>query len=89
MGEEYGSSNLDVYPNPSRDIFNISFTSEEVQDFTLRVVNLLGEWIVMEEIQQFDGEYVKKINLNQYKKGVYLLEIITNNGTINKKLILQ
>ena len=24
--------NLDVYPNPSRDIFNISFTSEEKQN---------------------------------------------------------
>ena len=89
MGEEYGISNLDVYPNPSRDIFNISFTSEEVQDFTLRVVNLLGEEIIKEDMQQFVGEYVKTINLNQYKKGVYLLEIITNNGTINKKLILQ
>ncbi|MBR77565.1 MAG: hypothetical protein CMD36_06585, partial [Flavobacteriales bacterium] len=39
--------------------------------------------------QQYVGEYVKAINLKQYKKGVYLLEIITNNGTINKKLILQ
>ena len=53
MGEEYGISNLDVYPNPSRDIFNISFTSDEVQDFTLRVVNLLGEEIIKEDIQQF------------------------------------
>ena len=59
MGEEYGISNLDVYPNPSRDIFNISFTSEEVQDFTLRVVNLLGEEIIKEDMQQFVGEYVK------------------------------
>ena len=51
MGEEYGISNLDVYPNPSRDIFNISFTSDEVQDFTLRVVNLLGEEIIKEDMQ--------------------------------------
>tara|TARA_B100000401_G_scaffold419021_1_gene343324 strand:- start:109 stop:945 length:837 start_codon:yes stop_codon:yes gene_type:complete len=88
MGEEYGISNLDVYPNPSRDIFNISFTSEEVQDFTLRVVNLLGEEIIKEDMQQFVGEYVKAINLNQYKKGIYLLEIQTRDGKINNKLIL-
>ena len=39
--------------------------------------------------EQFVGEYLKTINLNQYTKGIYLLEIITNNGTVNKKLILQ
>jgi hypothetical protein len=89
MGEEYGISNLDVYPNPSRDIFNISFTSEEEQDFTLRVVSLLGEEIVKEDMQKYVGEYVKKINLNQYKKGIYLLEIQTKDGKINNKLVLQ
>ena len=49
----------------------------------------VGEEVVRDDTQQFVGEYVKIINLNQYKKGVYLLEIITNQGTINKKLILQ
>ena len=36
-------ANLDVYPNPSRDIFNVSFTSEEAQDITVKVINVLGE----------------------------------------------
>ena len=89
MENNFGISELEVYPNPSRDIFNISFTSEEVQDFTIRVVNLLGEEIIKEDVQQFVGEYVKSINLNQFEKAIYLLEIITDNGTINKKLILQ
>jgi len=82
-------ANLDVYPNPSRDIFNVSFTSEKAQDITVRVMNMLGEEMIKECVQQHKGEYVKSINLNQYNKGIYLLEIITNNGTINKKLILQ
>tara|TARA_B100000902_G_scaffold395320_1_gene453645 strand:- start:104 stop:4645 length:4542 start_codon:yes stop_codon:yes gene_type:complete len=89
MGEEYTVSNLEVYPNPSRDIFNISFTSEEIQNVSVRVLNLLGELIVKEDLQQFVGEYVKVLNLNNYEKGVYLLEIKTNHGVINKKLILQ
>ncbi|MBR77528.1 MAG: hypothetical protein CMD36_06390, partial [Flavobacteriales bacterium] len=61
---------------------------EEVQDFTLRVVNLLGEEIIKEDMQQFVGEYVKTINLNQYKKSIYLLEIQTQDRKINKKLML-
>ena len=53
------------------------------------MVNLLGEEIIKEDMQQFVGEYVKAINLNQYKKGIYLLEIQTRDGKINNKLLVQ
>ena len=82
-------TNLDVYPNPSRDVFNISFTSETVQDLRVRVLNVVGEELIKDDLQQFVGEYVKSINLNKYTKGVYFLEIETDGGVINKKLVLQ
>ena len=78
-----------IYPNPSRDVFNISFTSEEIQDLRVRVLNVVGEEIVVEDLQQFVGEYVKQVDLNTYSKGIYFLEIETQKGVINKKLILQ
>jgi hypothetical protein len=89
LAGEYAIANLEVYPNPSRDIFNISFTSEEVQDLKLRIVNVIGEKLIKEDLQQFAGESVKSINLNEHSKGIYFLEIETYNGVINKKLILQ
>ena len=82
-------ANLDVYPNPSRDVFNISFTSETIQDLQVRVLNIVGEEIVVESLQQFIGEYTKQIDLQDNSKGIYFLEITTNNDVINKKLILQ
>jgi hypothetical protein len=82
-------NNLDVYPNPSRDIFNVSFTSEDAQDLEIRIINVIGEVIISEDLQQFIGEYTKQVDLATYTKGVYFLEITTNNGVVNKKLILQ
>jgi hypothetical protein len=82
-------NNLDVYPNPSRDIFNVSFTSEDVQDLEVRIINVVGEVIYTESLQQFVGEYTKQVDLATYTKGIYFLEITTNNGVVNKKLILQ
>ena len=82
-------ANLDVYPNPSRDIFNVSFTSEEAQDLDVRVINVVGEAVYTENLEEFIGEYTKQIDLANYTKGVYFLEITTNNGVVNKKLILQ
>ena len=82
-------ADLDVYPNPSRDVFNVTFTSEDVQDLEVRVINVVGEVVYTEDLQQFVGEYTKSIDLATYTKGVYFLEITTNNGVVNKKLILQ
>jgi len=82
-------SHLDVYPNPSRDIFNITFTSETIQDLRVRVLNVIGEELISDDLQQFIGEYTKQIDLTNNAKGIYFLEIETDNGVINKKLILQ
>ena len=34
-------NNLSVYPNPSRDVFNVSFTSVNKQDLEVRVINVV------------------------------------------------
>ena len=82
-------TNLDVYPNPSNNLFSISFNSEKVQDLQIRILNLIGEIIMDEQKTQFVGEYVETIDLEGKPKGIYLLEIETNSGVVNKKLILQ
>jgi len=70
-------------------VFNISFTSETVQNLKVRILNVIGEIIVSDELEQFVGEYTKQVNLKDNAKGIYFLEIETNDGVINKKLILQ
>jgi hypothetical protein len=81
--------NLSVYPNPSRDIFKVSFTSKDKQDLSVRIMNVIGEELTNENLEQFIGEYTKLINLSDNAKGIYFLEIETNEGILNKKLILQ
>ena len=86
---DYSISDIKIYPNPSKDVFNISFTSEAVQNLKVRVINLVVEEIVLEDLEQFIGEYTKQINLKDNTKGIYFLEIETDAGIINKKLIFQ
>jgi hypothetical protein len=82
-------NNLNIYPNPSRDIFNINFISDSKQSIEVRVLNLVGEIIYIENLEDFEGEYAHSFSLSEYSKGVYLLELDTDNGIISKKLILQ
>jgi hypothetical protein len=82
-------SNLDVYPNPSKDVFNISFNSDEIQDLTIRILNVMGAEVYREDKQEFVGEYIKQVSLGYYGKGIYFLEIQTGDDIINKKIILK
>jgi hypothetical protein len=82
-------NDLEVYPNPSKGVFNVSFVSEDIQNLEVRVLNMVGELIYTEGLEQFVGEYTKSINMSKYTKGVYFLEITTNNGVVNKKIVLQ
>ena len=52
-------------------------------------MNLIGEVIYSENLENFEGEYSHSFNLSEYSKGVYLLELDTDNGIVNKKIILQ
>ena len=82
-------SSLDVYPNPSRDVFNVEFISESKQSIEVRLLNLVGEIIFTENLDDFQGKYTHSFNLENYSKGIYLLELDSDNGIVNKKLILQ
>jgi ABC-type uncharacterized transport system involved in gliding motility auxiliary subunit len=67
----------------------VTFTSEDAQDLKVRILNVIGEELISEDLQQFIGEYTKQIDLTNNAKGIYFLEIETDDGVINKQLILQ
>jgi hypothetical protein len=80
---------LDVYPNPSRDIFNITFTSEEPQDIIITVVNMLSELVFVEEFKNVKGRFTQQIDLDSQSKGIYSLKISNSSLNIYKRIALQ
>ena len=79
-------SDLNIYPNPSSNIFNLEFNIEAEAE--ILVTNVLGEQVHFESIQSI-GKYNTQIDLSNYSKGIYNLTIKTSNGISNHKLILQ
>ena len=85
----FSTSNITIYPNPTRGVVTISFTSHINNDYLVRIVNLIGEIVFLESLDSYVGTYKKTINLSSYSKAIYFLEIETDYGIINKKLILH
>ena len=52
------SINLNIYPNPTRGVFNISFVSEEIDNFEINIIDAFGKLVSTEEKQDFVGDEV-------------------------------
>ena len=80
--EVVDDASFQLYPNPANTGFFVS--SEETIE-TISIINQVGE-VVM---QQMINENEAAINCGQLKGGIYFVSIITNNGMITKKLLLN
>ena len=78
-----------VYPNPSNNIFNIELNTISQESIKIKIMNTIGDIIYSNELVNYKGEYNSKIDLTQQAKGIYLLDIMTNQEIIKVKLILQ
>ena len=83
------TDSFSVHPNPSNDIFNIVFNSNNKQDIDLSVQNVLGEVIFSESLNNFNGDFKKSVDLSQHSNAIYILQLNTKDGIINKKLVLE
>ena len=49
----------------------------------------MGELVYQENASKFIGEYTKKIDLGDYSKVVYFLEITTDKNLVNRKVVIK
>ena len=77
---------VSIYPNPNKGIFNIEFSSLISQDVTIKVINSLGEIVFVDFVKKHLGEYIINIDISSASKGLYFLQLETDQGIINKKI---
>ena len=83
------TDNLNIFPNPTRGLFNISFIAEEIDNFEITIVDAFGKLASKEEKQEFIGTFTKQIDLSDYPRGIYMVQIRTNDSFISKRIVLQ
>ena len=78
-----------VYPNPSKDIFNILFENSSDQHLSISIYDILGKLIYYKNYNNVNSDFKASINLEKYLGSLYLLEIKTKDQIIKKKLIKE
>ncbi len=80
---------LNIYPNPTRGLFNISFMAEKLDNFEITIVDAFGKLVFQEDKQDFIGEYTKRIDFSNSPRGIFMIQIRTRNSFVSKRIVLQ
>ncbi len=83
IAEVAPSLNVSIAPNPSSEF--ITVTAEGVNKATVRIIDVLGNLILTNEITES-----KMFDVSEYRNGIYFI-IVESNGakTVNRKVIIH
>ena len=83
IDENILTDGLTIYPNPTSGIFNLKMG--KVENVQIKICDMLGNTIY----QNNSTWSTIQIDLSTQPNGIYLVQLKTEQGIINKKLIIQ
>ena len=84
-----GVEELKVYPNPATDHLTVEFTLSQTEQVTTQLVDLTGKVLRQKKMDGVDGFNQLQLDINGVAKGLYLLEINTQDGKSIRKVSVQ
>ena len=81
-------SNLTVWPNPAKDFINFQISSIGTGYTTVSLVDIRGRKVYQ---NNFNSENIirSEIEISNFAKGIYILNIEQGNKILNKKVIIE
>lgn len=83
--KEFNQKEFEFYPNPATDFITVKFNSEKNSKGNLKIVNLLGEVVYENRI----NEPTKTISLNHFTSGIYHLIIESDKFIQTQKFMVR
>ena len=78
----FDNANFVAYPNPVKDIFNVSYSSEIS---SVRVMNLLGQEVITREVNATSTQ----IDMSQLSSGAYIVNVTVGDTIKTIKVVKQ
>jgi hypothetical protein len=75
-------NNITIQPNPTSDFIYINGL-ENIKDLNFKLYDLNGQQVLK------DSKLTSPINIQKLPKGIYFLEIKSENNTVNKRIVKQ
>ncbi len=89
ISEDQVFGDMYIYPNPANDHLNINFNSDVMQSFDIKLMNMTGQVIYTERVENHAGQFDKVIDLSGFANGVYILSLNGTKGIVTEKIIIR
>jgi len=86
VNESSNSFSVNVFPNPSNNILNISIGGANYSSINMKVYNSLGKLV---ENSMSNYEKSLTIDTELFSNGIYILQLEINNETITKRFTVS
>lgn len=80
---------LDIFPNPTQQDITVKMTARIQTSTLVSVYNLVGEVIMQKQIELLPGEQSFSVDLSKHAKGLYTLELKTDNSVQYAKIVKE
>ena len=80
--EDFDNSNFTAYPNPVKDVLNVSYTSEIS---SIRVINMIGQEVISKTINATSSQ----VDMSQLSAGTYIVNVAVGDAVKTLKVVKQ
>ncbi len=90
LAENQVAHSMITYPNPSNGLINVMFRTEEQENVSINVYNVLGEMVYEENLGvQPAGTVQSNIDLTEMNSGIYFVNATVGETIISRKVTLK
>ncbi len=84
--KDFDKTDVAIYPNPSKNIFNIK--TKTIFNFDFNVTDITGK-IILQKRNVDIKRNLYQLDMTSFSPGIYFLNITSNGGRLSKKLVLN
>jgi Zn-dependent metalloprotease len=79
--------NVNIYPNPNKGLFVITFESINDQNTTIEIYDMLGNLVMNQNNKINVGFNQLKINISNYPNSIYFVKVVSEKGSYIERVV--
>lgn len=89
VGEISGISEFNVYPNPNDGRFTMVLRGEGRADLQVSFTNVLGQVILLSDLDFRSGNVTKEFSFNDLAAGIYIFQVKSGSKALYRKVVVD